>query len=855
MKHTLRKYLSSRGSALFMVLSTMTALLIVVMAMYFSVVSSRSVQYAVFNREQSYQSAVSIQDALIAGLKDGGYAQQSELMSALAAMDEGDVITTNGNGYKTFSSSGTKEDDDQIGAYNVEIKRLNDMTINGQTNMVFDIATTTSVNGVTEVVHSQVYVQITDNDSPPMRTEAFASTGYVPNDVYLDGGNFDTDVFFDNEYTYISAYNSGAMKLGGNLSAGGSVINNQYLHNGAPGATTWAIRNRYESLSRNNEPVKLKNGSVVFIGGDFVLNSGGFDIYDTGKIDIYVGGNLYVNMSSVNFKNCNLYVNGDIIFSGSTWNSFGKVYLNGRLICDTVKEEWWPVHEFVTVHAEYDPKAADTSTNNLRYFGNQTNAFSSDGFKDGDLAPWDENAPGMSYIAAMTELNGRTMTQDYYKWVINDGTIEGYTYTEAKKLKSYVKELDEDGDMTNNVTLCYNLTNKDYIHADAIADGYAFDISEINNSYNNVSFPTIPAFTFTHTLAYSASCKGAIIEDVICAGGMPGAGAAKGKATVVIDTGEDPNNVFTIRVKANRDIDGDGVNETFSWYPVYNNGGSAYLEMLILVKGRGTVVVDIPEGVTYQDSDRQDFLHYGWFLLLGGSDAPYIDAGGGSHEYYETVDFKGTDTIKYIHQQCGSAGDTCSYTDTSSGEKCAICKGNLKEVYCSEHDYTIQYCPTCYPDVVNRDDSGNPKGNCNSRVDRKAVDTFLASNSSIKAKMTGSDGKTIYPNTNIFLVSIDESSSIRLSQNADGSYIMENSFFGYIYAPYMTFKGKDDGAAGDYVRLCGGLTVSDYVINGNMAYLACWPEKMPSDLMGDECFQNKLDGAAAKSWKVGVLTH
>ena len=54
-----------------MVLSTMTALLIVVMAMYFSVVSSCSVQYAVFNQEQSYQSSISVADAVIAGLNDG----------------------------------------------------------------------------------------------------------------------------------------------------------------------------------------------------------------------------------------------------------------------------------------------------------------------------------------------------------------------------------------------------------------------------------------------------------------------------------------------------------------------------------------------------------------------------------------------------------------------------------------------------------------------------------------------------------------------------------------------------------------------------------------------------------------
>ena len=71
MAHSLRKYLSNRGSALFMVISTMTALMIACMAMYFSVLSSRTTQFATFFREQSYQSALSLNDMVLAGLMDG----------------------------------------------------------------------------------------------------------------------------------------------------------------------------------------------------------------------------------------------------------------------------------------------------------------------------------------------------------------------------------------------------------------------------------------------------------------------------------------------------------------------------------------------------------------------------------------------------------------------------------------------------------------------------------------------------------------------------------------------------------------------------------------------------------------
>ena len=60
MKHALRKYLSPCGSALFMVVSTMAALTVLVTAMYMSVLSSRQVQYATFDREQAYVTSTSL---------------------------------------------------------------------------------------------------------------------------------------------------------------------------------------------------------------------------------------------------------------------------------------------------------------------------------------------------------------------------------------------------------------------------------------------------------------------------------------------------------------------------------------------------------------------------------------------------------------------------------------------------------------------------------------------------------------------------------------------------------------------------------------------------------------------------
>ncbi len=104
MKHALRKYLNNRGSALFMVLSLMTALMVLVMAMYFSVVSSREVQYKVFYTEQSYRSAISLSDALISGLNDNKWTSTGSktMTAAIDALAVGESMSTIGKNFAAF---------------------------------------------------------------------------------------------------------------------------------------------------------------------------------------------------------------------------------------------------------------------------------------------------------------------------------------------------------------------------------------------------------------------------------------------------------------------------------------------------------------------------------------------------------------------------------------------------------------------------------------------------------------------------------------------------------------------------------------------------------------------------------
>ena len=194
MVHSLRKYLTNRGSALFMVLSTMTALMITCMAMYFAVVSSRSAGFAVFNQQQSYQSALSIAEMTVGSL--GDILTNSGVSIESVPVGE-TILTTDGNGFKALNPASSGEDDDYLGAYDVTMTRLADETIDKEKFFTVDIAVTTSVSGVKEVYHQVVNI-IQEDGTPNQKGKIFSSTGYVPNDSFVSKGRFYSDVYISN---------------------------------------------------------------------------------------------------------------------------------------------------------------------------------------------------------------------------------------------------------------------------------------------------------------------------------------------------------------------------------------------------------------------------------------------------------------------------------------------------------------------------------------------------------------------------------------------------------------------------------------------------------------------------------
>ncbi len=823
MRHQFRKYIGNRGSALFMVISTMTALLVSCMAMYFSVVSSRQSQFAVFNKQQSHQSAQSIVDIVRSSIADPSNAGGQALLAKLKGLNVGESISTSANGFKSLDPNNpalTNNDESTLGAYSVTITRIED-TVNAAGNSMaqFDICVISSVDGNKDAVHQSFAYNENSTTEPgggsfsPGDSELFTATGYVPNDAYLDGGYFLTNTFFDTEFTYAGAYNPKSNYLAGNISTGGNFILKGYIVSVSSSndfkklekPTIWSIRGDFDVESPN--PLELYEGSKIIVGRNmtFTDHYASFQIGGTSSqknIDIYVLGDLALNNGG-DFSNCNLYVNGDVKLG--SWSSFKNLYVNGTI-------------------------SGSSYT------------------KSGEEKKWSEASDSLSKDDIINELMRRTDSKTYNKWEIPDSQV----------------------DAANPIHIRLNSDNHAHDGVDAFSNNFYFAYPDSETALDTSIDPL-----------QRKVGKGFTVD------GFDGASTNNDTPlAIVIDTGNDVNNIVTIRVMPYIDVDGDGVKETFAWRPYFTPGstdeGSLFSNPFgVIVKGRGSVIIDVPSGTVYQAMNRDLTLHYSWFKLLGGVEEDKTTSredlsgnwGDKTYHCYNVQPITSgqsvptTDggsgvpsllTAQLIHSGC-HRGDGCSYTFPTGTEKCPICNGYYTEIVCSKHGKVDYYCPTCNTPKQDKVDKwndastpGRVEGFCDNRLDKSAVDQYLNEHPSIKSDISDGSG-VIYPNVNIYMVTCSESTEVRFATDVAGRAIKQNGFYGYIYAPYVTYKGEGDSCT-MCARFCGGLVVSEYIFNDNYPVIACYPDKMPQELaaIGGGNISGGLAGKTSKSWKIDI---
>lgn len=789
MVRSLRKYLCNRGSALFMVVSTMTALMITCMAMYFSVVSMRSVGFAMFNQQQSYQSSISVANMIVNNF--GTIIGNNDI--DLASVEVGEtILSTEGNGFKSLGVDSGKIDDGYLGAYDVTMTRLEDEVYGSDTCYTVDIAVTASVSGVREVFHHIISIMPEKGSSFPNRGKIFASTGYVPFDSFISKGSFFSDIYISNEDAVGGAFSGTELFFYSNIYCENSftLLDGVNIKNYASGPIVHAVRRDYNIGS--GDGIDIDGTSYIFVGNDMHL-ARAFNVSGSDTLEVYVGGNLYIEPGAQNLTNNKIkfYVAGNVYVNTVTSSNCipGVVYCNKMVFKDGYNK------------SNYNPGAIWEENNNEKWWEADQNINHGSG----------SNQMTLTFGQAMKMLEEYTPDIKYMLWKLDEN-----------KLKSAVGTVKEDG---------------------TISGGKKVDL--VFHSINNQSmYEPIE-------LKYSKDNPGCIIQNIKIDGG--GNNIVNNMPTLIVDTGDDTSNTFTIRLQ-NNSVSSKGT-KYFTWSPKNPDGSQTDAPMQVLVKGNGSLVIDVPEGVVYQDSSNVRVAHYNWYMLTEGSGLN-VDGGTGK-KYYVTNQgaFTGAALAPYVHSSC-EAGDGCNYTSEKTSEPCVYCGGAVTyNVKCDKHEeYTV--CPTCdskyFTDAGKAPEKSLLYGICKDRVERnKCRNSLAAIDSASRPVNRDSKGNIVIPHCNIYLVSCSESADFRFGQRIDDSGpVAYNCFAGFIYAPYMSYRANGSDL-GDFLMHMGGMVVSDYKFLSKNSFIACWPSVYPPENVLDQTsLSTTLNPISEKKYRV-----
>ena len=356
---------NKKGSVLFLVLAIMTILIIAASAAYYMVLSNRGSVEARRKDEQSYQTAISVNngvsdyiDAYLSAVsKSSGSLDTTtnKLVKTILALPVGSSITT------TKDGNLASLEDYGMGEYEVVITKM-DKTLesNGDTVHTIKLETTADVDG-RKVKLTQIKT-ITTGPSEYF-TRFFTSTGKRPEDVRIESNEVLTDVYMENDY---SVFGGGATKLNDNVYVTGTLVDEGMQYSDDKKEMIIG-ENFYVTSTAGNEV--LKGGGTLMVGGNCmagVVNSDGTtglgksiqaeEAYILGDLTLtqtqskattfnvqgdcyihsstlpatfYINGDLYLD-KNVNGGQGTFYVGGDVYLAEDTWYSAAKICYSGE---------------------------------------------------------------------------------------------------------------------------------------------------------------------------------------------------------------------------------------------------------------------------------------------------------------------------------------------------------------------------------------------------------------------------------------------------------------------------------------------------------------------------------------------
>lgn len=606
MKRALLRLKGGKGSVLFFIIAIMTVMIVLASAVYYSTISARAQVEIKYGNEQSYQSAVSLNDLVTEYLNTK---TDDAFVDAIIALSPNKSLTTKGDGTDAFAELAGG-----LGDYKITVTKLSGDS--GDEKQTIKVETEVLVNGETSTVTS--IGEFTLVSKPYSFDRFFTSTGYAPNDVVMSGMTVTSTMYLDNEYSQIGSSQSGNSGINIRaevISAGTLSINNAPINSN--GDQTFDITTGDNLIMTYNggQGAMNLNGGRIRVGGNLIQ---GTSFNYTNDTDVYVVGDFISGRPSDD-SDCEIYVNGDAAFFGNETYK-GKVYVNGDVYIDKEVNTGDKFPGGITIGGNVYLCSGSS------YFGAQKTWIKSHGVDDSRIKDYtdasirfeakngDNDSAYNALRANMDKARGSNEQAYSYVWPSDSGTCESLTNVKAK-----INEKVGNPEYTN-----WNMTKK------FINDDGTYTVDPINYNFGNPSASELERFAGTGSNENQLIVSAEKFGQYVVMGDMRITNGPWNGYNIVFDTtmpdGNDidmyvylPANCYMKKTPpanewssptysfSNKSEDKSKFN-CFRW----NNQPEGLFDgwFSVLTKGKGSVIFVIGDGVTYFAQTRVFMGHY-----------------------------------------------------------------------------------------------------------------------------------------------------------------------------------------------------------------------------------------------------
>lgn len=606
MKRALLRLKGGKGSVLFFIIAIMTVMIVLASAVYYSTISARAQVEIKYGNEQSYQSAVSLNDLVTEYLNTK---TDDAFVGAIIALSPNKSLTTKGDGTDAFAELAGG-----LGDYKITVTKLSGDS--GDEKQTIKVETEVLVNGETSTVTS--IGEFTLVSKPYSFDRFFTSTGYAPNDVVMSGMTVTSTMYLDNEYSQIGSSQSGNSGINIRaevISAGTLSINNAPINSNGDQTFDITAGNNLIMTYNGGQGAMNLNGGRIRVGGNLIQGTSFNYKNDT---DVYVVGDFISGRPSDD-SDCEIYVNGDAAFFGNETYK-GKVYVNGDVYIDKEVNTGDKFPGGITVGGNVYLCSGSS------YFGAQKIWIKSHGIDDSRIKDYtdasirfeakngDNDSAYNALRANMDKARGSNEQAYSYVWPSDSGTCESLTNVKAK-----INEKVGNPEYTN-----WNMTKK------FINDDGTYTVDPINYNFGNPSASELERFAGTGSNENQLIVSAEKFGQYVVMGDMRITNGPWNGYNIVFDTtmpdGNDidmyvylPANCYMKKTPpanewssptysfSNKSEDKSKFN-CFRW----NNQPEGLFDgwFSVLTKGKGSVIFVIGDGVTYFAQTRVFMGHY-----------------------------------------------------------------------------------------------------------------------------------------------------------------------------------------------------------------------------------------------------